>query len=147
MKNYLLAALLCLCTLAAFAQKEPIEKTWFNEEKTAKIEVYKAVDGKLYGKLVWMQDATDANGKPRTDSKNPNESLRNTPLMNYPILKGFTKGKTEGVYEGGTVYDPKTGKTYCGKLTLQAGGNELKLKGYICSFSMLGRTSVWTVAP
>lgn len=146
--KYITCSLLCLlCTALAFGQKDPVEKNWFNDDQTAKIQVYKATDGKFYGKITWLKDANDEKGQPRTDIKNPKENLRNTPLINYPILQGFTKSKTEGVYEGGSVYDPKSGKTYCGKLTLQSNGHELKLKGYICSFSMLGRSSVWTVAP
>ena len=42
------------------------------------------------------------------------------------------------------VYDPNNGKTYCGKLTLK--GNAIDLRGFICSMSMLGRTSQWTLA-
>jgi hypothetical protein len=41
----------------------------------------------------------------------------------------------------GKIYDPKNGKTYSCKMTLE--GNELKVRGYV-GFSLLGRTTVWT---
>lgn len=127
------------------AQKAPVEHTWYNAEKTSKIQIYKAVDGKYYGKITWLKDPNDANGKPRTDINNPKENLRNTPLLNYPMLKGFTQNKDDAnIYEDGTVYDPRNGKTYCGKLTVD--GKELKLKGFICGLSLFSRTNVWTLA-
>ncbi|HSK11577.1 MAG TPA: hypothetical protein VK907_00100, partial [Phnomibacter sp.] len=50
-----------------FAQKDPIERIWYNQEKTSKIQVYKANDGKYYGKIVWLETPNDPSGKPRTD--------------------------------------------------------------------------------
>ncbi len=145
MKHLILICGLLLLSLAKSFAQDPVEKTWYNAEKTARIQVYKASDGKFYGKIVWLQHPNDDHGQPRTDSKNPKENLRSKPLLNSLILKSFTRSDEANVYEGGTVYDPNTGKTYCGRLTLN--GNELKLKGYICGFSLLGRTSVWTLAP
>jgi uncharacterized protein (DUF2147 family) len=126
-------------------QKDPVEKVWFNQEKTSKIQVYKGNDGLFYGKIVWLSDPKDASGNPRTDNKNPEENKRKTPLQNLMILRSFKKSTDNAnQFDGGTVYDPTSGKTYCGKINLT--GKELKLKGYICSFSMLGRTSTWTLA-
>jgi hypothetical protein len=50
------------------AQSDKIEGVWLNEEKDAKIQIYKARDGKFYGKIVWLKDPTE-NGKPKTDKK------------------------------------------------------------------------------
>ena len=145
MQKIIFLLLAVFCTLGAWAQKDNIERTWYNAEKTSKIQVYKATDGKFYGKIVWLQKPNDDNGKPRTDSKNTNEKLRTQPLLNALILKNFSKSKDDAnIYEGGTVYDPNSGKTYCGKLTLN--GKEIKLKGFICGFSLLGRSSTWTLA-
>lgn len=136
---------LIIGSLLAKAQKDPVEKIWYNQEKTSKIQVFKATDGMFYGKIIWLADPKDANGNPRTDIKNPEESRRKTPIMNLLILRAFKKSTdATNQYEGGSVYDPLSGKTYCGKINLS--GKELKLKGYICSFSLLGRTSTWTLA-
>ena len=137
-----------LFSIATFAQREKnqIEKTWFNQEKTSKIEVYLAKDGKFYGKIVWLDNVNDEKtGKPKVDKENPNENQRNTPIMGILILKGFSvSADDKNVYTGGKVYDPKNGKTYCGKLTFK--GKEIDLRGFICSVSFLGRTSTWTLA-
>jgi uncharacterized protein (DUF2147 family) len=140
----LIIILLVTLSSAAFAQKDPLEKVWYNQEKTSKIEIYKAVDGNFYGKIIWLQTPNDKAGKPRTDIENKDEKLRSTPLQGMLILRKFKKGTEANVYESGTVYDPNNGKTYCGKLTLN--GTELKLRGFICGWTWLGRTSTWTLA-
>lgn len=123
---------------------QQIEHTWLNQDKNAKISIYLAKDGKWYGKIIWLKEPLANNGKPATDIENPDEKLKTQPVLNLIILKGFTKAKNENYYEGGTVYDPKNGKTYCGKLTPT--GNTLILRGFICGLSWLGRSSVWTLA-
>lgn len=144
MKRYFLFAALLLFTIHCVAQKDAIEKVWYNAEKTSKIEIYKAVDGNFYGKIVWLKEPNDKNGKPRLDVNNKDAKQHSQPIFGLLILQKFKKTGTANEYEGGTVYDPNNGKTYCGKLTLQ--GKELKLRGFICGWSWLGRSSVWTLA-
>ena len=48
---------------------------------------------------------------------------------------------TSGKYFG-KIYDPKTGKTYSCKITLQ-GSDKLNVRGFV-GFSMLGRNEIWT---
>ena len=147
-KNIFIFAALILfsATLSAQRTKNQIEKVWYNQEKTSKIEVFLATDGKYYGKIVWLDKLTDAKtGKPRTDKENPDKKLCSAPLLGLMILKGFSiDGSDSNLYTGGTVYDPKNGKTYCGKLTFK--GTSIDLRGYICSLPFLGRTSTWTLA-
>ena len=50
----------------------------------------------------------------------------------------------KNVYTGGSVYDPDSGKTYCGKITFK--GSKLDMRGYLCSFSLFGKTETWTEA-
>ena len=119
------------------AQSDKIEGIWLNEEKDAKIQIYKARDGKFYGKIIWLKEPTK-NGKPKTDEKNPKENLKNQPLVDLIILKGFEMdGNT---YEDGTIYDPNNGKTYDCKMTYK--GKTLSIRGYI-GISLFGRTTVW----
>jgi uncharacterized protein (DUF2147 family) len=56
------------------------------------------------------------------------------------LLKDFTFDG-DNVYSGGTVYDPKNGKTYSCKMTLD--GNSLNIRGYI-GISLFGRSVTWT---
>ncbi|HLO69607.1 MAG TPA: DUF2147 domain-containing protein [Flavipsychrobacter sp.] len=128
-------------TVAAKAQTDPIEKVWYNQEKTAKIQVYKAKDGRFYGKMVWLKEPLE-NGKPKVDKENPDEKKRNTPLIGLILLRGLEKdGDNE--YDNGKIYDPKNGKTYSCKITHK--GNTLDLRGFV-GISLIGRTSTWTLA-
>ncbi|RYD52573.1 MAG: DUF2147 domain-containing protein [Sphingobacteriales bacterium] len=135
------ALLLSGLAFTAQAQKDQIEGLWYNAEKTAKVNIFKAKDAKFYGNIVWLKEPTE-NGKPKTDQKNPKESLRNTPILNLQILRHFEKDGDNG-YEDGEIYDPKNGKTYSCKITHK--GNTLDVRGYV-GISLLGRTTTWTRA-
>jgi uncharacterized protein (DUF2147 family) len=136
----------CFFLLTNFYVKHPIERVWFNAEKTSKIQVYLAVDGKYYGKIVWLATPNDVNGQPRLDAKNEEKKLRNRPVLGLAILWAFNKtANEENEFSGGKVYDPNSGKTYCGKIVFE--NNQLKLRGYLCSLGkMFGRSSTWTPA-
>jgi uncharacterized protein (DUF2147 family) len=126
-----------LGTKVVSAQMDKIEGIWLNEEKDAKIQIYKARDGKFYGKIIWLRDGFK-NGKPKTDEKNPRENLKNQPLIELLILRGFEMdGNT---YGDGTIYDPNNGKTYDCKMTYK--GKTLSIRGYI-GLSLFGRTTIW----
>lgn len=140
-KNFL-QSLVVLATIlglhsSAQAQADKLEGFWFNDKKDAKIQIYKAADGKFYGKIVWLKEPLK-NGKPKLDEQNEKAGLRNQPIVGLVILKGFDKdGNT---YEDGTIYDPQNGKTYDCKMTLN--GKTVSIRGFI-GFSMFGRTTVW----
>ena len=65
-------------------------------------------------------------------------------------LKGLTivhnlKSVSSNHYDGGTILDPQSGKTYKLKGELADGGQKLKLRGYI-GVSALGRNQTWVRA-
>lgn len=64
---------------------------------------------------------------------------KDKPLVGLEIFWDMKKSK-KNVYTGGTIMDPKSGKEYSCKLTLE--GTKLKVRGYIGS-PLLGRTQVW----
>jgi len=136
----LTVALLLVTTSISFG-KDQIEGKWYNEEKTAQVEIYLAKNGKYYGKIVWLKEP-EKNGKPRTDEHNPKESEQGKPLMGLLLLKSFVKDGN--VYEDGSIYDPKNGKTYSCKITYK-NASTLSIRGYV-GISMLGRTTTWTKA-
>ena len=142
MKNTCWLILLILLPTALFAQQaDAITGTWLNEEKDAKVQVYRNGNN-YYGKLVWIKDAYEDDGKTlRKDSKNPDAALRNRNLINLVILRNFVFD--DGEWTDGKIYDPKSGKTYSSKMKLQ--GNTLEIRGYV-GISMFGRTTVWTKA-
>ncbi len=137
-KTSLLIAFIAF-SLQLFAQKkDDILGKWVNPSGEGQIEIYKRGE-KFFGKLVWIKEPNDDNGKPKTDDKNPNESLRNKPVLGLEILKNFEFDG--GKWQDGTIYDPKSGKTYSCKLTLKE-PNQLSIRGYI-GVSLIGRTEVW----
>jgi len=131
-----------LCVLlglkvVARAQADPIEGVWLNEEKDAKIQIYKGSNGLFYGKIIWLKEPTE-NGAPKLDKNNPKDERKKQQIMGLVILKEFEKdGKT---YDDGTVYDPQNGKTYDATITYK--GNTLDLRGYV-GISLFGRTTTW----
>ncbi len=134
--------LLTLLAMSFFTQAQNItDGTWFNAEKDGKINFY--MEGnKLYGKIVWLERPTE-NGKSRLDVNNPKANLKTKPLMGLVFLKGFEK-ENDKTWEDGTIYDPKTGKTYSSTINI-INANQLDIRGYI-GFSLLGRTTIFTRA-
>jgi uncharacterized protein (DUF2147 family) len=75
-----------------------------------------------------------------TDVHNPDPALRTRPLCDLHIGTGFTLVDSDHAI-GGTLYDPKTGKTYRGSLA--ADGGRLRLRGYI-GIPLFGESQTWT---
>jgi len=140
MKKLSLFFALLLISKFAFAQ-DITEGTWYNEEKSGKIQFFKQGD-KIFGKIVWLKDPND-NGKPRTDRENPDAKLKSRPLVGLVNLKNFSQ-TSKTTWEGGEVYDPKNGKTYSCKMTLSS-PTRLDVRGFI-GISIIGRTSHFTKA-
>jgi len=78
---------------------------------------------------------------PRLDDKNPDPALRGRALDGVTIMQGF-RYDGEDHWIGGTIYDPNSGNTYKGTLTL-LDADTLKVRGYI-GFSLFGRSDTWT---
>lgn len=130
---------LMFCAGVAFAQnKDAVVGKWLSANADAQIEIYKRAD-KYFGKLAWIKEPNDEHGKPKTDTKNPNASLHTRPLLGLEILKDFIF--EDGRWTDGTIYDPKTGKTYSCNLTLKENG-QLNIRGYI-GISLIGRSESW----
>ena len=126
--------------LYASAQKaDAILGQWANPNGQDHILIYKKRN-KYFGKLDWIKVPNDEQGKPKTDKNNPDKALQSRPDLGLELLKDFTFDG-EKIYEDGTIYDPKSGKTYSCKMTLD--GNNLKIRGYVV-FSLFGRSEVWT---
>ena len=123
--------------LSSQAQSDPIEGVWLNEEKDARIQIYKGQDNKFYGKIIWLKEPNE-NGVPRLDKKNPNAKERNQSIVGKIILKKFERDDKK--YDDGTIYDPQNGKTYDATITYK--GKTLALRGYV-GISLFGRTTVW----
>ena len=112
---------------------------WLSGTGKAHIEIYK--DGsKYFGKIVWLKTPLTPEGKPKLDIKNPQEGLRDRPLLGLVNLSNFAAAE-DATYEDGKIYDPETGKTYSCVMTLKE-ANTLAVRGYI-GISLIGRTDTW----
>ncbi len=113
---------------------------WTNAEKKATFEIYQN-GNKLFGKIVSLTLPNDANGKPKTDSENPDPKLRSRPRLGLVFLKDFTYDG-DNKWDDGTIYNPEDGKTYsCYMKMINA--NTMEVKGYI-GISLIGKSQTWT---
>lgn len=130
-----------LCTLPVFSQnKDAVLGKWLNANGQGQILIYKRGD-QYFGKVVWLRNPRDEAGKPKSDIKNPDERLKGRPLLGAEILKDF-EYSGEGVWDEGSIYDPKTGKTYSCKMSMES-SDKLDIRGFV-GISLLGRTETWT---
>ncbi|MDR6158584.1 uncharacterized protein (DUF2147 family) [Chryseobacterium sp. SLBN-27] len=134
MRKLLLTFAISFVGVLSFAQIEGKWKTIDDETKQAKsiVEIYKKGD-QYYGKVSQLLI------KPA----NPNcvdckDDRKNKPILGMEIIRGLKKEGDE--FTGGTITDPKTGKTY--KCTIKREGDKLNVRGYL-GFSLLGRTQTW----
>ncbi len=140
----LLLPFLCATAFEAVAQSgeaDLVTGTWLVEKKNARVKIYEK-NGKYFGKIVWLEEPNDENGKPKVDKENPEESLRSRPLLGLIMLRDFEYDE-DLEWDDGEIYDPKNGKTYSCKMTLKDNGKTLDVRGYI-GFSFIGRSQTWT---
>jgi uncharacterized protein (DUF2147 family) len=122
-------------------EDSPATGHWLTEDHRGVIDIERCDDGKLCGRLVWMQLPPEASAKPPTDGRNPSTELRTRPLCGLVMLGGF-KQISEREWGDGWIYDPENGKTYKAQMTL-ATDTSLKLRGYV-GIPLLGETQLWT---
>lgn len=115
---------------------------WTTENRDARVNIFRATNGKYYGQIVWLDEPNEADGRPKLDTENPDPAQRTKPILGLQILRGFEFDADDTEWTGGRVYDPESGNDYSGYLALE-GPNRLKLRGYV-GISWLGRTSYWT---
>jgi len=129
-----------LISLSTFAQSDAIIGDWFNQEKDAVIKITKTEKNTFEGQIVWMLNPNDENGNPKVDNLNPDESLQSRARMGMVMMYDFAFDK-DNVWDNGEIYDPKSGNTYSGTITLSS-ENSLDLRGYV-GLPIFGRTSKW----
>ncbi|MFZ4863343.1 DUF2147 domain-containing protein [Sphingobacterium sp. Mn56C] len=142
MKYYLFLCTFLCATLTAFGQSiTAANGVWLNPDKDGKIEVYES-SGKIYAKIIWIKSPFETDGKtPRKDRKNEDAALRDRTIQGLIVFSGFVF--KDNTWVEGKIYDPKSGKTFSGKFTLNKG--KLEVRGYIGT-PMLGKTMVFTKA-
>jgi uncharacterized protein (DUF2147 family) len=136
----LIISLLSILTLghaSAYQPADAILGTWYTEENKAQIEIYEE-NGVYSGKIVWLKEPLNEQGKPKTDKENSNKALRSRPIIGMNLLQGFKFNGSK--WEGGEIYDPENGKTYSSVIKLD--GKKLEVRGFVGA-SFFGKTVVW----
>lgn len=134
MKKLLTTVVFSLFSVMSFAQIEGKWKTIDDETGKPKsiVEIFKKNDGKYYGKIVQLLIKPENNNcvKCKDDRKNK-------PLIGLEIIRGLSKDGSE--FGGGTITNPKDGKSY--KTELVREGNTLKVKALILGIAV--KTQTW----
>jgi len=141
MKKLLFALTFIFAVNAIYAQADKVVGTWLTEDGDSKVRIFKATNGKYYGKIVWLEEPNELDGTPKIDDENPDESLNTRPIMDLMILKDFVYDEKGSEWDSGEIYDPKTGNTYSCYMWFK--DDQLHVKGYI-GLSFIGRSTIWT---
>lgn len=136
MRKILFSLVTLLFATLSYAQIEGKWKTIDDETGKAKsiVEITKKEDGKYYGKVVRLlikpanENCTECKG-----------TQKNKPILGMEVIREMKNEGSE--FSGGTITDPKTGKTYKCIIT-RNGVDKLNVRGYI-GVSLLGRTQTW----
>jgi uncharacterized protein (DUF2147 family) len=94
--------------------------------------------GKLYGRIQKLVDPDPQDPNPRCTPCTGEQKGR--PVIGLRIL--WDLQKDGDAWSGGTILDPESGKMYKCLLSLEDGGDKLKVRGFI-GLSLLGRTQYW----
>jgi len=106
------------------------------DKKKSIVELYK-VDGKLYGKIIYLFPREGREDDPKC--KKCTDDRKDQPLVGLQIVRSLKWDGEE--WEGGTIVDPEIGKIYTVKMWLVEGNaNLLNVRGYI---GPLYRTQKW----
>jgi uncharacterized protein (DUF2147 family) len=138
---FLFAAVAALCTGSAFAFDASPVGTWRTiDDETKKpksIVEISEVNGEVVGKV---KELLQSDRGPNPVCDECEGERKNQPVIGMTIIWGMKKDGD--IWDGGTILDPKNGKTYGCKLTPAADGKTLQVRGFK-GFSLLGRTQVW----
>jgi uncharacterized protein (DUF2147 family) len=145
---FMATAAVCFMAAQAFAgEGDEILGIWNNDDGRAKIEIFDC-SGRFCGKIVWLgkplyppDDKLGMGGKPRVDRENPDPAKKTRQILGLQIMDGFIY-HGNAVWEKGHIYDPESGKTYQGKITLVS-PQRLRLKGFV-GIPLFGRSTTWT---
>lgn len=125
-----------LLTVSAFSQD--VFGTWETiDDETGKakshVKIYKAKNGKVYGKIVKIMDPKKQDSK---CTKCTGEK-KNQPIMDMLIIEGLSL-EDDNVYRKGTITDPNKGKVYNCTMWIEDG--KLQVRGY---WGFFFRTQTW----
>lgn len=124
----------------AFAQAtspSEIVGIWEEESGNLKLEMFDA-GGRYSARLIYGDRVVEADGKTfKRDALNPDPKLRSRSLEGIIFVTNLRWDARDRRWEGGSLYDGSSGRTYSGRATLVNG--KLELRGYMGT-PLLGQT-------
>lgn len=106
-----------------------------------KVRVTKNSDGTYKAQLFWASDSINPKtGKKDLDVKNPDKSLRNTPVDQIVLINGLTWDSAKKQYGNAKIYDPQRGIRVNVTARFEPSG-KLCLKGTVLG---IGEKIYWT---
>jgi len=129
-----------LAMVAATANAEPVEGYWLTENGKAIIQIEECDDG-VCGRMAWMANPLDGQGKRKLDVNNSDSALASRTICGLPMVGGMER-KALGIWKDGWIYNPRDGETYSAEVS-SASDTKLKVRGYV-GLPLLGRSQIWT---
>ena len=131
---------LVACSALAFGEVAAPIGFWETQDDSgakehAIVEIYQQ-DSKLFGKIVQLVNSKD----PNAVCDKCDDDKKDQPVKGMVIVWDLEKSDDE--WSGGHILDPKTGKEYKCRMSLNEEGNELEVRGYL-GLPLLGRTQTW----
>jgi uncharacterized protein (DUF2147 family) len=114
---------------------EAILGNWLTEPRDGIIHITRGPEGRYEGRII------GGNSPQRLDSSNPDPARRQQLVLGQIVLKAM-RYSGGGLWSGGTIYDPDSGRTYRCRIELH-GEAQLRVRGYF-GVALLGRTQLWT---
>ena len=122
----------------AWAAPDKFQGFWITERYGSVVEVADCPHqaGAICGTIVWLWAAIEADGTPVLDARNPDDTLRQQPLIGRQILIDM---HWDGDTAKGRIYNPEDGRTY--RATIKAiDADTLHVEGCVM---FLCQTQVW----
>ena len=105
-----------------------------------KASIEKAPDGTFRGHVIWVAERYGKDGRLRLDARNPDKSLRDTPIDEIVLFKGLKYNPGKQQWDGTKIYDPNRGIRANVSIKFD-GAKTLKIRGSLLGIS---ETEIWT---
>jgi len=125
---------------AGVAVEAPLGR-WLTDGGKSQVEI-RSCGETLCGEIVWLKEPNTEAGQPKTDERNPDEAMRDRPILGLRLLSGFVRDGTKDAWRDGKIYNPEDGKTYSATMTLEK-PDRLKVRGYV-GLPLFGKSQVWS---
>ncbi|WP_316809335.1 DUF2147 domain-containing protein [Pedobacter agri] len=115
--------------LFAQSKADDILGVWYSPVKEGNVQICKSGEN-YYGKLIYLKNATDQEGKPLLDVNNPDKDKRKMPLVGILLLRDIKFNNRKNSWKGKLYdYDGGKGNTYDSYLTILKTGS-LNVRGF-----------------